>query len=123
MGIVVSDFSRCVPVSEWETGWGISGHSGDVGFGSPCLTFPSAGSDQMKPLSPGLFIGLAHAPVKIPTRTPHPLLAATAFRGDWKKPHGRQKKLQKPGKYYDSSNKKFDESNTNYTKKFFTGIY
>ena len=21
MGIVVSDFSRCVPVSEWETGW------------------------------------------------------------------------------------------------------
>jgi len=40
------DFSRCVPVSEWETGWGISGHSGDVGFGSPCLTFPSAGSDN-----------------------------------------------------------------------------
>ena len=46
MGIVVSDFSRGVPVSEWETGWGISGHSGDVGFGSPCLTFPSAGSDE-----------------------------------------------------------------------------
>jgi len=46
VGIVVSDFSRCVPVSEWETGWGISGHSGDVGFGSPSLTFPSAGSDQ-----------------------------------------------------------------------------
>jgi len=46
VGIVVSDVSRCVPVSEWETGWGISGHSGDVGFGSPCLTFPSAGSDS-----------------------------------------------------------------------------
>ena len=46
MGIVVSDFSRCVPVSECETGWGISGHSGDVGFGSPCLTFPSAGSEE-----------------------------------------------------------------------------
>ena len=44
-GNVVSDFSRCVPVSEWETGWGISGHSGDVGFGSPCLTSPSAGFD------------------------------------------------------------------------------
>ena len=48
MGIVVSDFSRCVPVSEWETGWCISGHSGDVGFGSPCLTFPSAGSDRIR---------------------------------------------------------------------------
>ena len=47
MGIVVSDFSQCVPVSEWETGWGISGHSGDVGFESPCLTFPSAGSDLL----------------------------------------------------------------------------
>jgi len=46
VGIVVSDFSRCVPVSEWETGWGISGHSGDVGFGSPSLTFPSAGSEE-----------------------------------------------------------------------------
>jgi len=49
VGIVVSDFSRCVPVSEWETGWGISGHSGDVGFGSPCLTFPSAGSEHPTP--------------------------------------------------------------------------
>jgi len=48
VGIVVSDFSRCVPVSEWETGWGISGHSGDVGFGPPCLTFPSAGSENPK---------------------------------------------------------------------------
>ena len=48
MGIVVFDFSRCVPVSEWETGWGIPGHSGDVGFGSPCLTLPSAGSDWSK---------------------------------------------------------------------------
>jgi len=46
VGIVVSDFSRCVPVSEWETGWGISGHSGDVGFGSPSLKFPSAGSEK-----------------------------------------------------------------------------
>ena len=46
VGIVVSDFSRCVPVSEWETGWGISGHSGDVGLGSPCLTSPSAGSEE-----------------------------------------------------------------------------
>jgi len=48
VGIVVSDFSRCVPVSEWETGWGISGHSGDVRFGSPCLKSPSAGSEKRK---------------------------------------------------------------------------
>ena len=68
MGIVVSDFSRCVPVSEWETGWGISGHSGDVGFGSPCLTFPSAGSDYFFSLVvvvPGSRLPLVVASVQV----------------------------------------------------------